>query len=117
MLYYADYFGKQCTIVLPNIKNYQWDYVIALIFSEKKWMKNDGLEYVRAYIDDQLIISNGNYKDHLNKYEIVSKEAKAAGFKINEKNRFLRDSFEHLGFKITRQDTMPYLIKYKQSKT
>ena len=30
-----------------------------------------GLEYFRAYIDDHLIISNGNFEDHLNKVKIV----------------------------------------------
>ena len=43
------------------------------------------LEYVRAYIDDLLIISNGNFEDHLNKVKIV-----------------LKDNLENLGFQITR---------------
>ena len=48
----------------------------------------NGLEYIRAYIDDLLIISNGNFEDHLNKVKIVLKKVKAAGFKINAENRF-----------------------------
>ena len=43
------------------------------IFQEK--MKKDelfkDLEYFRTYIDDILIISNGNFEDHLNKVKIV----------------------------------------------
>ena len=51
------------------------------------------LEYVRAYIDDFLIISNGNFEDHLNKAKIVLKKLQAAGFKINaEKSLFARDN-------------------------
>ena len=68
-----------------NIKNHQWDYVIALIFSKRKY-KNElfhGLEYIIAYIDDLLIISNSNFEDHLNNVKIVLKKLKAAGFKIN----------------------------------
>ena len=47
------------------------------IFQEKTNELFNGLEYVRAYIDDLLIISNGNFEDHLNKVKIVSKKPKA----------------------------------------
>ena len=89
-----------------NSKNYQWDYVANSpdIFQEKKNELFHDLEYVRAYIDDLIIISNGNFEDHLNKVKIVLKKLKAAGFKINaEKYFFARDNLEYLGFKITRQ--------------
>ena len=43
----------------------------------------NGIEYVKAYIDDLLIISNDNFEDHLNKVKLVLKKLKAAGFKIN----------------------------------
>ena len=43
------------------------------------------LEHVIAYIDDLLIISSGNFEDHLNKTKIVLKKLKAAGFNINAK--------------------------------
>ena len=70
------------------------------IFQEKMNELFNGLEYVRAYIDDLLIISNGNFEDHLNKVKIVLKKLKAAGFKINaEKSFFARDNLEYLGFK------------------
>ena len=59
----------------------------------------NNLEYIRAYIDDVLVISNGDFEDHLNKVEIVVKRLKAAGFKINaDKSKFARDRLEHLGF-------------------
>ena len=68
----------------------------------------NGLEYVRAYIDDLLIISNSNFQDHLNKVKIVFKKLKAGGFKINaEKSKFARDYLESLGFLIIRQGIMP----------
>ena len=65
------------------------------IFQEKMKMNElfNGLEYVRAYIDDVLVISNGNFDDHLNKVKIVLKKLKASGFKINaEKSFFARDN-------------------------
>ena len=52
----------------------------------------NGLEYVRAYIDDLFSISNGNFEDHVNKAKIVLNKLKAAGFIINaEKSFFARD--------------------------
>ena len=47
-----------------------------------------GLEYVRAYIDDLLIISNDNFEDHLNKVKIVLKQPEAATFNINVEESF-----------------------------
>ena len=47
------------------------------------------IEYVRAYIDNLISISNGNFEDHLNKIKIVLKKLKAAGFKIKAENHFL----------------------------
>ena len=65
-----------CTIELPwSKKDYQ---ILPLglcnspdMFQAKMNKLFNGLEYVRAYIDDLLIISNGNFEDHLNKVKIV----------------------------------------------
>ena len=68
----------------------------------------NGLGYFRANINDILIISNGNFEDHLEKAKIVLKKLKAAGFKINaEKLFFARDDLEYVFTKITRQGIMP----------
>ena len=89
---------KQCTIVLPWCKFEYQKLQMQLcnspdVFQEKMNELFNGLEYVKVYIDDILIISNGNFKDHLNKVKIVLKELKAAGFKINaEKSFFARDN-------------------------
>ena len=53
------------------------------IFKEKMNELFNGLVYVRAYIDDLVNISNGNFEDQLKKIKIVLKKLKAAGFKIN----------------------------------
>ena len=67
----------------------------------------NGTEYVKAYIDAFLFISNGNFEYHLNKCISVLKEVNAASFKINaEKSFFAKDNFEYLGYKITRQGIM-----------
>ena len=41
------------------------------IFQEKMNNLLNDLEYVKAYIDDFLIIRNGNFEDHLNKVKIA----------------------------------------------
>ena len=55
------------------------------IFQEKM----NGLEYDRAYIDNEFIISNGNFDHHLYKLIISLKKVKAAGFKIDAEASFL----------------------------
>ena len=68
----------------------------------------NGLEYVRTHIDDQKIINNGNFEDHLNKVKTVLDKLKAADFKINADKLFsARDNLEYLDIKITRQGIIP----------
>ena len=53
----------------------------------------NGLEYVRAYIDDIIIITYTTFEDNLNKVKMLLKKLKAAGFEINaEKSFFARDN-------------------------
>ena len=53
------------------------------IFQEKMNELFDGFEYVRAYIDDLLVISNGTFDDYLTKLDKVFFKLQAAGFKVN----------------------------------
>ena len=74
---------KLCTKVLPWGKFEYQNLPMGLcdspdIFQEKMNELFNGLEYVRTYIGDHLIISNGNFEDHLNKVKIVLKKLKAA---------------------------------------
>ena len=63
---------KLCTIVLPWGK---FDYQklpmglcnSADIFQEKMNELFNGLELIKSYVDDLLLISNGNLKDFINK--------------------------------------------------
>ncbi len=41
------------------------------------------LEYVRAYIDDLLVITKGSLDDHLDKLKQVFIQSRNAGLKIN----------------------------------
>ena len=73
----------------------------------------NGLEYVRVYIDDLLITSNGNFEDYLNKVKIVLNKLKAANVKINQKKSFfVRNNMQYLGFKIMPLPDKVQAIKY-----
>jgi hypothetical protein len=57
-----------------------------------------GMEYVKTYHDDLLILTNNNFKDHLTKLEMVLARLSTAGMRINaEKSKFLREQTEYLG--------------------
>ena len=53
------------------------------IFQEKMNKIFAGLEYVRAYVENLLVISKGSFEDHLEKLDQVLNKLKAAGLKIN----------------------------------
>ena len=60
------------------------------------------LEYVRAYIDDLLIITSGSLDDHLDKLKVVLGKLRKAGLKVNAKKSFFaREELEYLGYWIT----------------
>ena len=75
---------KLCTITLPWGKYEYQRLPMGLcnspdIFQEKMSTLLSDLEYVRAYIDDLLIISNKTYEDHLDKLDEVLTRVKKAG--------------------------------------
>ena len=67
---------KLCTIVLPWGKYKYVKLPMGLcnssdIFQEKMNELFDGLEYIRAYIDDLLILTNGTWEDHIEKWTLL----------------------------------------------
>ena len=58
------------------------------IFQEKMNELFNGLEYVRTYIDDLLIISNKSFEDHINILDKVLSHLNQKGFKVNAKRYF-----------------------------
>ena len=68
------------------------------IFQEKMSDLMRALHYVRTYIDDLLIISNGTFEDHLKKLEEVLKRLKDANLRCNApKCSFALKEIEYLG--------------------
>jgi hypothetical protein len=87
--------SKICTLILPWGK-YSYNKRLPMgiacspdIFQAKMLELMAHLEYVRTYIDDLLVISNGNFDDHLHKLEEVLKSSiemvvlEAQGIKTN----------------------------------
>ena len=67
-----------------------------------------GLEFARAYIDDLLVITTGNFNDHLNDLEQVLSRLSESGLKVNApKSFFGRTELEYLGYWITQNGVKP----------
>jgi hypothetical protein len=66
------------------------------------------LDYVRAYIDDLLILSKGDWSNHLDKLEAVLQRIEDSGLKVNAKKSFFGQSeLEYLGYWITPTGIQP----------
>ena len=79
------------------------------IFQERMSDLMAGLEYVRAYIDDILVTTKGDWNDHLEKLDKVLQRLGEAGLQVNaEKSFFGRSETEYLGFWITREGVPPW---------
>ena len=66
------------------------------------------LEYVRAYIDDLLVITKSSHDNHLGKLEQVFIRLRNAGLKINAaKSFFCATETEYLGYILTRGGIKP----------
>ena len=104
---------RLCTIVLPWGKYEYQRLPMGLsnspdIFQEKMSILMSDLEYVRAYIDDLLVISKDDWTDHLEKLEEVFKRLQDAGLKVNARKSFFgKAELEYLGYLITRSGIMP----------
>ena len=104
---------KLCTIVLPFGKYEYQRLPMGLcnspdIFQEKMSTLMDGLEFVRAYIDDLLCITKGTWDDHLEKLEQVFQRLQRAGLKVNAKKSFFgKETLEYLGYLVSREGIMP----------
>ena len=81
---------KICTVVLPWGKYKYTKMPMGVsaapdIFQEKMYSLTEGLEHVRCYLDDLLVLSNGSFIDHLEKIDAVMSRLRAAGLKAREK--------------------------------
>ena len=105
--------ADMCTIIFPWGKySYQRLPMGApnapAVFQTKMGSLFQDLEYVRAYLDDLLIISNGTFEDHLDKLGKVLQRLQDKGLRINApKSTFATDEIEYLGYTLTRDGIKP----------
>ena len=68
----------------------------------------DTLEYVRAYLDDLLVVSKNSFYDHLDKLEVVLERLQKSGLKINAaKITFGVHGCKYLGYALSREEIKP----------
>ena len=109
--------SRLCTVVLPWGKYEYLRLPMGLcnspdIFQEKMSELMAGLEFARAYLDDLLIISKGDFEEHLEQLEAALTRLSEAGLKINaSKSSLCRTELEYLGYWITRKGIRPVTKK------
>ena len=86
----------------------------ANIFQAEMMKLMEALEYVRAYIDDLLVITRGTLEDHLEKQREVLRRLRGAELKVNAaKSFFCTHEIEYLGYILTREGIKPQPEKVK----
>jgi hypothetical protein len=65
------------------------------------------LEYIKAYIDNLLVITKGSLDDYLDKLKQVFIRLCNAGLKITNKSVFCAQETEYLGYILTRGEIKP----------
>ena len=98
---------RLCTIIFPwgkyKYKRLPMGIKIAPdIFQNVMTKLTQDMEYVKAYLDDLLILTNKSFNDHLTKLEMVLARLSTAGMIINaSKSKFFVEQIEYLGYWIT----------------
>ena len=109
--------SRLCTVVLPWGKYEYLQLPMGLcnspdIFQEKMSSLMSGLEFARAYLDDLLLITQGNFDQHLDQLEQALTRLSKAGLRINaSKSSFCKTELEYLGYWITRNGIRPVTKK------
>ena len=82
------------------------------IFQSKMLDLMMSLDYVRAYLDDLLIISEECLDDHLEKLRLVLIKLREAGLKVNtNKSKFCALEIKYLGYTLTKEGMKPQTKK------
>jgi hypothetical protein len=105
--------AKMCTIIFP-CRKYSYQRLpmgfagSADIFQAEMGNLMATFKYIRAYIDNILVITKGSLDDHLDKLKQVFIRLRDAGLKINStKSIFCAQETEYLGYILTRGGIKP----------
>jgi hypothetical protein len=105
---------KMFTIIFPWGKySYLWLPMgfagSADIFQAEMMELMEALEYVRAYIDNLLVITRGTLEDHLDKLREVLRRLRKAGLKVNKlQSHFCIHEIEYFGYILTIEGIKPH---------
>ncbi len=108
---------KLCQIVFPwGTYEYLWLPMgimgVPDIFQEQTSNLFHGIEFVRAYLDDLLVITKGTFEEHLKRLETILQRLQEVGLKVNaEKSVFGVKELEILGHWLTRHGIKPLANK------
>jgi Reverse transcriptase (RNA-dependent DNA polymerase) len=99
--------GSKYGILWKNINT--MGIKIALeIFQNVMTKLTQDMEYVKAYLDDLLILTNKSFNDHL----MVLARLSTVGMRINaSKSKFFAEQIEYLGYWINRKGIQPVQSK------
>jgi hypothetical protein len=68
------------------------DYLVPDVFQIVMSKLVQGMQYVKTYLDDLLILTNNSFKDHLLKFEMVLARLSTAGTRVNiSKSKFFAE--------------------------
>ena len=117
------YAASLCTLILPWGKYKYKRLPMGVknspdIFQQKISDLMEGLEdFIRAYLDDILIITKGDYQDHLEKVSEVLRRLQAAGLQVNlPKSKIAVQELEYLGYWLTPKGIRPMAKKVEAIK-
>jgi len=78
------------------------------IFQSKMEDLMMGIEYIRPYLDDLLVLNKGTLDDHLRKLDSVFYRLHSTNLRVHvQKSKFCRNEIEYLVYIITRDGIKP----------
>ena len=81
-------------------------------FQEKMSKLFGDSPWIKVYLDDLLIFSNGSYKDHLKKVDQALARLKSKNLAVNAlKTYWAVQEVDYLGFRLTREGVLPQAKK------
>jgi hypothetical protein len=78
------------------------------VFQNVMTKLTQGMDYIKTYLDDLLILTNKTFNNHLTKLEMVLDRLSTAGMRVNaSKSKFFSEQIEYLDYWITRKGIQP----------
>jgi RNase H-like domain found in reverse transcriptase/Reverse transcriptase (RNA-dependent DNA polymerase) len=115
----SDELSKMCSFMLPfgmyRYKRLPMGLKISPdFFQQRMWELFGDLPFVKCYLDDIAIVTNGSCEDHLTKLKVVLQRLQSKGLQINAAKSFCAaQEVEYLGYILTPTGVKPQYKKVK----